>query len=177
MAFTAAFLRKEGGFDPALPLGEDNAAFFRTIILGYRLVYEPASLLYHQHRQSYMDLQKQLYAYGRGTTGYLTKIIIDHPLLIFDCLNKFANSLLFLWRNGSPRPEEKQVMVHYPQELKQLERRGWLRGPWNYVQRRHAEGWTRQGLALAQERASATGTKKGASSDQAQESPVESIKN
>ena len=176
MAFTATFLRKEGGFDPALPLGEDNVSFFLAIIHGYRLVYEPASLLYHQHRRDYTDLQKQLYVYGEGFTAYLTKIIIDHPLLIFDCLNKFVRSLLFLWRYGSPRPEDKQETVPYPQELKRLERKARLRGPLAYVRRRWAEGWTRQGLALAQERASAARTKKGASSDQPQGSPLESMK-
>jgi GT2 family glycosyltransferase len=170
MAFTAAFLRKEGGFDPALPIGEDNAAFFRVIIGGYRLVYEPASLVYHQHRQNYTELQKQLYGYGVGFTAYLTKIIIDHPLLIFDCLNKFVRSLLFLWRYGSPRPEDKQETVPYPQELKRLERKGQLRGPLVYVGSRRAEGWTCQGLALAQARANASRTNKEASSDHSQES-------
>jgi Glycosyltransferase like family 2 len=138
MAFTAAFLQKEGGFDPALPSGEDNAVFFRAIIHGYRLVYEPASLVYHQHRRGYPDLQKQLHGYGEGFTAYLTKIIIDHPLLIFDCLNKFARSWLFLWRHGPPRSEEKKETVHYSQELKRLERKGQLRGPLAYMRSRWA---------------------------------------
>src|SRR5258708_27188523 len=176
MAFTATFLQKEGGFDPALPVGEDNAAFFRAIIHGYRLVYEPASLVYHQHRRGYPDLQKQLYGYGKGFTAYLTKIVIDHPLLIFDCLNKFARSLLFLWRHGSPRPEEKKEAVHYPQELKRLERKGWLRGPVAYVRSRLAKGWTRHELVLAQAKANATGIKEAASSNQSREFPAETVR-
>ena len=182
MAFTATFLQKEGGFDPALGPGmsscggEDLAAFFLAIIHGYRLVYEPASLLYHQHRRDYTNLQKQLYAYAVGFTAYLTKIIIDHPLLIFDCLNKFARSMLFLWHYGSPRPEEKQETVPYPQELKRLERKGWLRGPLAYVWSRLSEGWTRQGLALARARANATGIKEAASSNQSRDFPAERVR-
>src|SRR6266436_349787 len=64
MAFTAAFLRSEGGFDPALGGTEDLDAIFRVIMGGYRLVYEPASLLYHLHRRDYAHLRKQLHSYG-----------------------------------------------------------------------------------------------------------------
>lgn len=165
MAFTAAFLQKAGGFDPAMgpatPTygGEDLALLFRVIIQKYRLVYEPASLLYHQDRPSYMDLQKQMYGYGVGFTAYLAKIIIDYPWLVFDCFNKFVCSLLFLWRHGSSRPEAKETLP-FPQELKRIERKGQLHGPLAYVRSRFATGWGRKGLVLAQKSAQADSVKK-----------------
>lgn len=177
MAFTAAFLRQAGGFDPAMgpatPTygGEDLALLFRVIIQKYRLVYEPASLLYHQDRPSYMDLQKQMYAYGVGFTAYLTKIIIDSPWLIFDCFCKFVRSLLFLWRHRSARPESKD-MLPFPQALKRLEHRGQLRGPLAYIRSRLATGWRRKGLALAQQSAQADRAKKSLILDEIQASSV-----
>jgi glycosyltransferase involved in cell wall biosynthesis len=160
MAFTAKFLRSENGFDLALGTGsrcgggEDHAAFFRAIIHGYRLVYEPTSLAYHQHRRDYAALQKQIYYYGIGLTAYLTKIVVDQPLLIFDYINKFVRSVFFLGRTGSLRPERD-----YPQELKRLERKGWLHGPWAYVQSRQASGWRRNGLVRTQENINVSRTK------------------
>ena len=180
MAFIRSFLQSKGGFDPALgpgcPTGggEELAAFFEVIVNGNRLVYESTALLYHQHRRDYTALQKQLYSYGVGLTAYLTKIIIDHPLLIPDCINKLVRSLFFLWRNGSPRPENR--IVHFPQELKRLERKGMLRGPLAYVRSRWALGWRQKGLALVQARANTTRTKDVASSDQSQESLVERMR-
>ena len=64
MAFTAAFLHGEGGFDPALGTGATVEvkilhAFFRVIMGGYRLVYEPTSLLYHLHRRDYITCRSK----------------------------------------------------------------------------------------------------------------------
>src|SRR6266404_1117746 len=64
--------------------GEDLDVFFRVIMGGYRLVYEPASLLYHLHRRDYAHLRKQIYSYGVGFTAYLTKCLLDDPRLVFD---------------------------------------------------------------------------------------------
>jgi GT2 family glycosyltransferase len=180
MAFTASFLRSEGGFDPALGPGrltrggEDIAAFFRVIIRGYSLVYEPLSLLYHQHRQNIPDLEKQLYDYGVAFTAYLTMVITAHPWLVFDCSIKLVRSLLFLWRNGLPKPENSTISL--PQELKRLQRKGMLHGPLAYVRSRRASGRRRKGLPLSQGRTDATKIRVVASSDQSQVSPVERVR-
>jgi glycosyltransferase involved in cell wall biosynthesis len=155
MAFTAQFLKSEGGFDPALGPGrpsrggEDLAAYFRVIRKGYCLVYEPSALLYHQHRQDYRGLQKQMYDYGLGFTAYLTKIIVDEPWLIFDCCAKVMACLLFLVRTPrTAKPEEPAISV--PEELKQLEARGRRYGSLAYLKSRWATGWGKNGLSFAQ---------------------------
>jgi glycosyltransferase involved in cell wall biosynthesis len=153
MAFSTEFLKQQGGFDPALGTGtpthggEDLAAFFEVILRGYRLVYEPSSLLYHQHRDNYAALQKQMYGYGIGFTAYLTKIIVNRPWLLFDCLNKVIRSLLFLMRTRAPKSEPASIPLL--QELKRLEARGRLRGPLAYLQSRNACGWRQSGWALS----------------------------
>jgi glycosyltransferase involved in cell wall biosynthesis len=157
MAFTAAFLQSEGGFDPVLGVGTptyggvDIAAFFSVIIRGYRLVYQPTSLLYHQHRRNQATLQKQIYSYGIGLTAHITKAIIDRPLLLFDFINKCVCSLFYLAYVRLFKSDGEIVAYPFPSELKRLEWKGRLRGPLAYVQSRLAAGWTRKGLELVQE--------------------------
>jgi glycosyltransferase involved in cell wall biosynthesis len=157
MAFTAQFLKDGGGFDPALGPGrptrggEDLAAYFHVIRRGYCLVYEPTALLYHQHRQDYAGLQKQMYDYGVGFSAYLTKVIVDEPWLIFDCFVKLMRSLIFLARTRTTKPEEPAISI--PEELKQQVARGRWHGPLVYLKSRRAVGWRKSGLSLAQDSA------------------------
>ena len=153
MAFTTAFLHSEGWFDPILGTGsrtgggEDLAAFFRVIMGGYRLVYEPTSLLYHLHRRNYAHLRKQLYSYGVAFTAYLTKCLLDNPRLVFDFTGKFLCGLLFLLQARLLKQEEhKEKTTSYPKELTLTERKGMLYGPVAYVRSRWEFGRTRKGL-------------------------------
>ena len=168
MAFTAAFLRSEGGFDPALGPGtragggEDLAAFFRVIIGGYQLVYEPASLLYHLHRRGYAHLQKQIYHYGSGLTAYLTKIILENPLLLFNILANAPYGLFFILSSRSPKNRKKSK--NYPQELSALERKGMLYGPLAYVLSRWALGRTHKRPVVVEENTHPSATRDGLAS-------------
>lgn len=140
MAFTAAFLRSVGGFDPALgpgsqaPAGEELALFFQVVTQGYKLVYTPASLLYHQHRRDYTSLRQQIYGYGVGVTAYLMKILLDNPRLFFDLVIKVPYGLYFSLSSRSPKNSKKSA--HYPKELTGLELKGMLYGPFAYLQSR-----------------------------------------
>ena len=142
MAFRATFLRDVGGFDPALGTGslarggEDLAIFFQVMTRGYKLVYEPASLLYHLHRRDYLDLRKQIYNCGVGLTAYLTKSLLDSPRLLFDFVVKVPYGLFFALSSRSPRNSKKSA--HYPKELTALELKGMLYGPFAYLRSR----WT-----------------------------------
>ena len=168
MAFTAEFLRSEGGFDPALGPGvpsqgaEDIVAFLHSILRGYRLVYTPASLLYHQHRRTYPELQKQIRNYGVAFTAYLAKIVIDHPALLLDCMVKFVRSLATIWFGRSAQPmaehaEEGATMSYLPnvqdhlKNLYRVRRSGMPHGTLAYIRTRRACGWRRTGLEIAQE--------------------------
>ncbi|MBA2394899.1 MAG: glycosyltransferase [Ktedonobacteraceae bacterium] len=144
MALTAAFIRSVGGFDPALgrvgPVrcSQDIAVFFQVIAQGYKLVYEPASLIYHQHRRDYLGLCKQTYNHSVGYTAYLTKSLTENPHLIFDFIKKVPFALFCTLRarslnNAPPLPRYVQV-IH--RELLMQRRKGLLYGPLAYLRSR-----------------------------------------
>ena len=134
MAFRSAFLQSVGGFDPALQCGMDIAAFFQVVTRGYKLVYEPAAIVHHLHHRDYAILRKQIYHYGVGLTAYLTKVILENPLLLFDILANVPYGLFFILSFRSPKNRKKSK--NYPQELNTLERKGMLYGPFAYVRSR-----------------------------------------
>ena len=140
VAFRASFLREVGGFDPALGPGsiaqggEDLALFFQVMQRGYRLVYEPTSLLYHLHRRDYADLRKQIYCYGVGLTAYLTQVLIHNPQLLLDFLFRIPYGVFFAFNAHSTRNSKKSK--GYPRELTMLERKGMLYGPIAYLRGR-----------------------------------------
>ena len=140
MAFTAKFLREEKGFDLALGAGsrtgagEDLVAFFRVLMRRSCLVYEPASLAYHEHRRDYASLQKQIYYYGAGLTAYLTKIVVDNPLLLFRIVVRVPQGLFFIFSARSTKNQKKSS--HFPKGLTRLEWKGMLLGPLLYLKGR-----------------------------------------
>jgi GT2 family glycosyltransferase len=79
MAFRAAALRATGGFDECLGAGspagggEDLDAFLRVLLDGGLIAYEPAALVWHEHRAAAGDLDRQMFDYGKGFTAYLFK--------------------------------------------------------------------------------------------------------
>jgi len=140
MAFKANFLQEEMEFDIALGAGspasggEDLAAFFHVIMSGNRLVYEPTSLAYHEHRRDYSSFQKQMYDYGAGLTAYLTKILVDHPLLLFRLIILIPAALFYILSSRSAKNRQKSSQ--FPKELIRLERKGMLQGPFLYLKGR-----------------------------------------
>jgi hypothetical protein len=144
MAFRATFLRSVGGFDPALGPGspaqggEDLTLFFQAVTLGYKLVYEPASLAYHPHYREYVGLRKQIYNYGVGLVAYLTKNLLDNPRLLFDFIPKLPYGLVFTLSTDSPKNSKKSE--DYPKELTTIELKGMLYGPFAYLYSRWIGG-------------------------------------
>jgi GT2 family glycosyltransferase len=158
MAFRADLLRSIGGFDPALGTqglvqsGEDIAAFFKVLMRGYHVVYEPASLVYHKNRREYAALCQQIYHYGIGATAYLTKNLLDHPQLLLDlCIKVPYNILNDLLVNRSNRTQKgKQQAATYPKELAMMSRKGMLRGPFVYLKSRWVTRGQRQALTASE---------------------------
>ena len=137
IAFKATYLRKVGGFEPTLGAGtlarggEDLSIFFHIMMQGYTTVYEPSALLYHPHHRAYADLCKQMYCYGVGLTAYLTKSVIDQPMLLFDLIRKIPYGIFFTLSANSPRNSRKSSS--YPKELTKVELHGMLHGPLAYL--------------------------------------------
>jgi glycosyltransferase involved in cell wall biosynthesis len=136
MAFTAEFLRSVKGFDPALgpgrpaQAGEDLTLFFQVMTRGHKLVYTPASLLYHLHRRDYVGLRKQMYSYGIGLTAYLLRNMLANPRLLFDFVGRLPYGLYFTLSGRSPKNSKKST--DYPRDLTMLELKGMLWGPFAY---------------------------------------------
>jgi len=82
-AFRTAVLRDLGGFDEALGAGapagggEDLDVFVRTILAGHELAYEPAAIVWHEHRIELGQLRRQLFNYGVGLAAFATKYLSD----------------------------------------------------------------------------------------------------
>lgn len=86
MAFRHSLLLELGGFDNALdcgaplPGGGDLDIFCRVIASGATLQYEPAAMVYHEHRRDWSELNRQ-YAesWGKAHMAYVQKLIRYGP--------------------------------------------------------------------------------------------------
>lgn len=67
-AYRREALELSGGFDESIrhPGGEDPELSFRLGKLGYRFVYEPSAVVYHDYRESVVDFARTFYRYGKG---------------------------------------------------------------------------------------------------------------
>ena len=80
MAFRRDVLFDLGGFDDALdtggplPGGGDLDIFYRVVRAGWPLVYEPAFLVFHEHRREMDALRRQYESWGRGFMAFLEKV-------------------------------------------------------------------------------------------------------
>jgi glycosyltransferase involved in cell wall biosynthesis len=85
----AAVLNDIGGFDPALDAGTptrsggDHDLFMRVLASGYRIVYDPAALVWHRHRRSWRELRDTVYGYGVGVYAAWTRaLFVDGELTV-----------------------------------------------------------------------------------------------
>ncbi|MCU1497037.1 MAG: pgaC 1 [Acidimicrobiales bacterium] len=143
MAFTTAFLRSQGGFDPSLGTGtvalggDDLAALHAVIACGHTLVYEPAAMVFHRHHDNRPALERQAHGYGAGLTAYLTSVVAARPSAAVRILARVLPGLAQVLRPSSPlnarRPPD------YPARLVWRERAGMVSGPLRYARQRSAD--------------------------------------
>ncbi len=82
MAVRRSALPEIGLFDEALDggtptlSGGDQEFFFRTLARGYRLVYEPAALVWHRHRREWKALRRTIFGYGVGVFAWWTGALL-----------------------------------------------------------------------------------------------------
>ncbi|WP_406295225.1 glycosyltransferase [Embleya sp. NBC_00888] len=139
MAFRADTLRAMGGFDPATGAGtparggDDLLAFFRTIVRGHRIGYEPGALIWHRHRADHAAVAHQVRGYGTGLGAYLTAAVLREPRTLGALARRVPGGLRYaLTRTRAPgRPE-----VPWPARLAGLERRALAAGPLAYLHAR-----------------------------------------
>jgi glycosyltransferase involved in cell wall biosynthesis len=134
MAFRRASLLAAGGFDPALGAGtataggEDLAAFTDLILDGGRLVYEPRSLCWHEHRGDERALRQQVRNYGIGLTAVLWRYFTSDWRFSATLLRSLP-SIVELARSRSHDREADRL----PADLARVELRGRLLGPWMFM--------------------------------------------
>jgi glycosyltransferase involved in cell wall biosynthesis len=143
-AFRSTVLRALGGFDERLGAGspcgggEDLDIFVRVIHAGHSISYEPAALVWHEHRVDRDDLQRQMYFYGKGLSAYLYKYASsrDSALDILRRLPRGVRHLIQLTR----RATKAEGQTDPSRNLLLAEIRGWIAGPVAYqLARRHQE--------------------------------------
>ncbi|MBI4596255.1 MAG: glycosyltransferase [Candidatus Tectomicrobia bacterium] len=95
MAFRKRVFGMVGRFDEALGPGtlchggDDLDMFYRIFKAGYKITYDPGAIVWHQHRNTYEHLRKDLFKYSAGHFGYLFKCLIN---------DRNLSALSFGWR-------------------------------------------------------------------------------
>ncbi len=85
MAFRRELFGAIGLFDPALDVGTvtngggDLEMFFRVIHEGYVLVWQPAALVWHRHRDNVASLNRQITNNGVGFMSHLVRSALAYP--------------------------------------------------------------------------------------------------
>jgi GT2 family glycosyltransferase len=142
MAFDAACLRRLGGFDPALGTGtrakggDDLAAFFSVLAGGWRIVYQPAAVVRHFHRDTDAALAGQAYGYGVGLGAYLAQAVSHHPGLASRTALSAARDRARRRHDLGPHPVQPGTsdrFAGWPPQLARLGRRGAVAGPFAYL--------------------------------------------
>jgi GT2 family glycosyltransferase len=134
MAFRREIFRSIGFFDPALDVGTpsggggDVEMFHRLVANGNTLVYEPAALVWHQHRRQAAGLRKLIFDNGRSFGGYLLTCMRKENLSRGSILYFAVRHWLWAWliyrllKPGS-----------YPRSLVWIELTGALLSPLAYL--------------------------------------------
>jgi glycosyltransferase involved in cell wall biosynthesis len=130
-------LREIGAFDESLGAGspcdggEDLDIFVRFIRAGYSISYEPAALVWHEHRAGPDALRRQMYAYGKALSAYLFKYV-SSPATAGDVLRRVPHGLRHLAVLGArSRRVGTRTGLAYDPAMAEL--RGLLAGPLAYA--------------------------------------------
>ena len=140
VALRASTFAELGGFDPALGpgtathAGEDLDLCRRVYLSGAAVVYHPAAIVRHHHREDGGELRDQIFGYGVGLTAALTKLIVTQPrqLAGFAARVPAAAHMLF----AADSKKNAALPVDFPAELLRAERLGMLQGPLRYLRSR-----------------------------------------
>lgn len=142
MAFRTSVLQALGGFDSALGAGtparggDDLSAFVSVIRAGHQLVYDPGAVVWHHHRRSEEGIERQAYGYGVGLGAYLSKTLVDDPVVLFQFIAAAPWAIAHLFSPGSAK--NARLPEDYPAGLQWRERLGIVAGFPAYVRSRAA---------------------------------------
>lgn len=129
------------GFDEVLGTGtkarggEDLDTFIRLMMEGGTLVYEPASIVWHEHRAELDDLRKEMFGYGAGLSAVITKHMLGGYRSRL--LRRIPAGFKLMFDPGSPKNVRKGT--DFPRSLTWRERFGAAYGPIGYLKSRAAD--------------------------------------
>jgi glycosyltransferase involved in cell wall biosynthesis len=136
MAIRREVLARIGGFDVAMGAGtparasEDTLALTLVLLAGYRIAYEPAALVRHDHYTEMYRLGRQLRGYGVGIGAYYTALLRHRPGVLLALLKLVPTAAGYLRGTGAPAAT---VRPDIPARFKRVSRLGMLTGPAAYV--------------------------------------------
>ena len=140
MAFRRADFVAAGGFDPALgggspaQSGEDIYAFSTTVLRGGRLVYEPRSVCWHEHRKDDEALHQQVFDYGVGLGAIMTKALLTGDPRLYSTIARSIPVVLGLLRRKYGSTEQNATDHDTSADgLTRAQYAGMLRGPLRYA--------------------------------------------
>lgn len=137
MAFDVEVLRRLGGFDPAIGVGtfarggDDLAGFFRVVVSGHRLVYQPSAVVWHCHHREMAALPNQAFGYGVGLGAYLTSALVHEPAMWRALLHRLPAGIAYAFKPSSALNHQRYD--GWPRALSRMEKRGLLCGPAAYA--------------------------------------------
>jgi hypothetical protein len=146
MAFRRAALDRIGGFDVALGAGtptgggEDTLAITMVMLCDYEVVYEPAALMWHHHRQDMASLNKQLHGYSVGLTAFYAALLRQRPGALAG-LVKLLPMVAGYLKGGmsSPSAAAAAEPAGIEAELDRRQLRGMAKGPFVYLKSRRLQ--------------------------------------
>lgn len=142
VALRADTFAELGGFDPALGpgtptfAGEDLDLCRRVYLAGLAVVYQPAAVVRHHHREDPGALRQQVFGYGVGLTAALAKLLLTRPRHALGFAARIPAALHMLLAPGSKK--NAALPADFPGELLRVERRGIIAGPGRYLRSRWA---------------------------------------
>ncbi len=142
MALQRSPIVEIGGFDRALGAGsparsaEDTLAFTELILQGRSLVYQPAAVTHHFHREDVAGLRAQLYGYGAGLSAFYAALLWAHPALTADVLRLVPRAAVDMRSSSSSR--NAGFSRDFPAEVLKANKRGIAAGSVLYAKGRLA---------------------------------------
>jgi glycosyltransferase involved in cell wall biosynthesis len=143
LAFDRAALTQIGGFDVALGAGtparagEDTAAIADVMLDGGTFVYWPGAVMWHLHRATVPEVERQLNGYGSGLAAFYTRALLRHPAHLATLARLAPRALHDLRGHDSVRTAT--MGADYPAALRRASAQGMLAGPLRYLRSRQVQ--------------------------------------
>ncbi|MDD1752497.1 MAG: glycosyltransferase [Methanotrichaceae archaeon] len=141
MAFRRQIVNKLSLFDSEMDCGTstyaagDLYAFYRLLSLGYRIIYNPNAIVWHQYKKDWNDMLKQLYGYNVGAYSFYIRCIFQHK----DILAIYAILQTLKWQIDLAISSLSRSPGGVPLDLNVAMLKGTMRAPIAYLLSRRAE--------------------------------------